>query len=189
MITGERVRLRPIGRGDLPVLRVWFDDPETMRFWGIPTPLVAEDQFVADLAGRFNQFDDAGYFMIELLDGTPIGRIEYERLDPQTRSAEVMILIGAAESRGQGYGTDAMVALLRYLFHQRNLHRVALSVIAGNDRAIRAYEKVGFVAEGRLRDDLFFDGAYHDQLVMSILREEFDARWPLDMPTERHVGA
>jgi RimJ/RimL family protein N-acetyltransferase len=178
MILGERVRLRPIRRSDLPILRSWFDDPETMRFWGQPMPIVVEDQFEADLAGRFRDFDEAGYFMVERLEGTPIGRIEFERLDPQARSAETMILIGAADARGQGYGSDAMVALLRYLFHQRNLHRVALSVIAWNERAVRSYEKVGFLVEGRLRDDLYFDGRYHDQIVMSILRHEFDARWP-----------
>jgi RimJ/RimL family protein N-acetyltransferase len=182
MITGEFVRLRSIRRDDLPVLSAWFDDPETMRLWGMPTPLSTEDQFEQDLAGRFGRFDDAGYFMVELMNGTPIGRIEYERLDPQARSAEAMILIGAPDSRGHGYGTDAMVALLRYLFHQRNLHRVALSVIAWNERAIRCYLKVGFVVEGRLRDDLFFDGAYHDQFLMSILRHEFDARWDAGIP-------
>src|SRR5262249_28107101 len=145
--------------------------------WGQPSPLVVEDQFETDLGGRFRRFDEAGYFMIERLDGTPIGRIEYERLDPVARSAEVMILIGAEEGRGRGYGSEARRALLRYPFRQRNLHRVALSVIAWNERAIRSYEKVGFVVEGRLRDDLYFDGRYHDQVVMSILRDEFDTRW------------
>jgi RimJ/RimL family protein N-acetyltransferase len=69
-----------------------------------------------------------------------------------------------------------MRALLGYLFFQRNLHRVWLTVLADNRRAIAAYEKVGFVAEGRLRDDAYFDGRYHDQLVMGILRDEFAAR-------------
>jgi RimJ/RimL family protein N-acetyltransferase len=178
VIVSEHLHLRPIRQDDLPVLRAWFDNPATMRFWGRPMPLATADQFEADLAGRFRRFDEAGYFLIELLDGTPIGRIEYERLDSRARSAEVMILIGEEEARGKGYGTEAMVTLLRYLFHQRNLHRVGLTVIAWNERAIRSYEKVGFVVEGRLRDDLYFDGQYHDQVVMSILRDEFDARWP-----------
>jgi RimJ/RimL family protein N-acetyltransferase len=180
MIAGQRLRLRPIRRDDLPILRTWFDDPETMRFWGHPSPLVIEDQFEDDLKGRYARFDDAGYFLIELLDGTPIGRIGYEQLDPQTRSAAVHILLGTQEVRGQGYGTEAMVTLLRYLFHQRNLHRVSLEVFAWNERAIRSYMKVGFVVEGRLRDDQFFDGQYHDSIPMSILRDEFDARWPVD---------
>ncbi len=177
MLLGHRVRLRPIGRDDLPLLRAWFADPEVMRHWAKPSPLVTEDAFAADLQGRFAQFADAGYFMIQLHNGPPIGRIEFERLDPQAASAEVVILIGDRAVWGQGYGTDAMVTLLRYLFHERSLHRVALTVIASNARAARSYEKAGFVVEGTLRDDLFFEGRYHDQTVMSILRPEFDARW------------
>ncbi len=177
MLLGQRVRLRPIGRDDLPLLRAWFADPVVMRHWGQPAPLVTEDRFAADLQGRFARFADAGYFMIQPHDAPPIGRIEFERLDPQTASAEVMILIGDRAAWGRGYGTDAMVTLLRYLFHERNLHRVALTVIAWNRRAVRSYEKAGFVVEGTLRDDLYFEGRYHDQTVMSILRPEFDARW------------
>lgn len=173
----QRVKLRPIGRDDLPLLRTWFADPVVMRHWGQPAPLVGDDLFAADLQGRFTRFADAGYFMIQPHDGPPIGRIEFERLDPQTASAEVMILIGDRDAWGQGFGTDAMLTLLRYLFHERNLHRVALTVIASNARAVRSYEKAGFVVEGTLRDDLYFEGRYHDQTAMSILRPEFDARW------------
>jgi RimJ/RimL family protein N-acetyltransferase len=182
MLVGTQVQLRPIRRDDLPRLRAWFDDPELMRHWARPAPLVVDDAFEPDLRGRFSRFDTAGYFMIEIPGGPTIGRIDFEQLNMQSRSAEVMVLIGDRASRGHGHGTDAMVTLLRYLFDQRNLHRVALMVLAWNAPAIRSYEKVGFVAEGTLRDDCFFDGRYHDQIAMSILRPEFDARWPLDPP-------
>jgi RimJ/RimL family protein N-acetyltransferase len=147
-----------------------------MRFWATPAAFLATAAFDADLRGRFSRFDDAGYFMIAI-DGNPIGRIDFEQLDEAMRSAEVMIVIGEPDERGKGYGADAMIALLRYLFHQRGLHRVALTVIAWNDRAIRSYEKIGFRAEGRYRDDLFFEGRFHDQIAMSMLRPEFEARW------------
>ncbi|MGH2532344.1 MAG: GNAT family N-acetyltransferase [Thermomicrobiales bacterium] len=144
---------------------------------GIGSPLETSDHFQGDLHGRFGRFDDAGYFLIVLADGTPVGRIEFERLSTRAWSAEVMILIGDALARGKGYGADALVALLRYLFHVRHLLRVSLSVLAGNERAIRSYDRVGFAMEGRLRDNLYFGGRYHDQLVMGILRTDFDARW------------
>jgi RimJ/RimL family protein N-acetyltransferase len=178
MLNERRVTLRPIRATDLPLLLQWLNDPQLMRHWAQPAPIVTEEQLARDLAGRFARFDTAGYFMIEREDGTPIGRIEFEQLDDRSRSAEVMILIGDAAARGKGYGTEAMVALLRYLFHQRNLHRVYLTVLAWNIAAQRSYAKVGFVVEGRLRDDLYFDGKFHDQFVMGILREEFDAKWP-----------
>ncbi len=182
------MRLRPFQERDLPLLRAWFDDPDVMRFWGMPSSPIVDQRFVEDLAGRFSRFEDAGYFAIDLIDGTTIGRVEFERLSSETRSAEVMILIGDQAAWGHGYGTDAMVALLRYLFHTRNLHRVSLTVLAWNSRAIRSYERAGFTVEGLLRDDLYFDGRYHDQIVMGVLRHEFDARWSTEENTARDTG-
>jgi RimJ/RimL family protein N-acetyltransferase len=180
VIEGRLVRLRPIRRADLPRLRSWHDAPGVARYWGQATPLVREDQFEEDLSGRFARFDECGYLAIVPLepeDAPLIGRVEWEALDRHNRSAEVMILIGDPAYWGHGFGTDTLVALLRYLFHAQGLHRVSLSVLSWNERAIRSYEKVGFVAEGVLRDDVYDDGRYHDQTVMGILRHEFDARW------------
>ncbi|HIC94568.1 MAG TPA: N-acetyltransferase, partial [Anaerolineae bacterium] len=64
--------------------------------------------------------------------------------------------------------------LLGFAFREMNLHRVYLSVHDYNERAIRCYEKCGFRHEGRLREALFRDGRYHDELMMGILREEFE---------------
>jgi RimJ/RimL family protein N-acetyltransferase len=178
VIAGEQVRLRPISQNDLVPLRRWAADPEIMRFWTKPQSIVTEDQFESDLRERFSRFDNAGYFVIEDQAGKAIGRIEFERLSMIERSAEVMILIGEADARGRGLGSDAMIALLGYLFQQRDLHRVYLTVLSDNQAAIRSYEKVGFTVEGVLREDVYFDGIGHDQLVMSMLRNDFELRWP-----------
>lgn len=179
MIEGTLTSLRPLRQEDLPIMRAWFDDPAVMTHWGVSQPLVSERQFAADLEERFVRFDAAGYLAIVPRDplGAPIiGRVEWEELDRTNRAAEVMILIGNRTFWSQGYGTDALVALLRYLFWTKNLHRVSLSVLSWNARAIRSYEKAGFVVEGRLRDDVYDAGRYHDQTLMSILRSEFAAR-------------
>jgi RimJ/RimL family protein N-acetyltransferase len=180
VIEGRLVRLRPFRRDDLPLLRAWHDSPEVMRYWGQASPLVLEDQFGADLTGRFSRFDESGYLAIvpiEPKDAQPIGRCEWEHLDRLNRSAEVMILIGEPAYWGHGFGTDALVTLLHYLFDVQRLHRVTLTVLSWNERAIRSYEKVGFAVEGVLREDVYDDGSYHDQTVMSILRDEFDEWW------------
>ncbi len=185
MIRGTNVRLRPIAQDDLDSLRRWMDDSEVMRYWAIPEPLVTEQSFEADLNGRFARFDSAGYFIIEDPTGSAIGRIEFERLSVLERSAEVMILIGEREAQGKGYGTDAMTALLGYLFHQRDLHRVWLTVLSDNAVAIKSYERAGFVNEGTLREDIFFNGKTHDQFIMSILRDEYDQKWLNPEATEK----
>ncbi|MGV9141846.1 MAG: GNAT family N-acetyltransferase, partial [Promethearchaeota archaeon] len=75
-----------------------------------------------------------------------------------------------------GFGTEASKLLVDYGFNTLNLHRIELDVFEFNKRAIKAYKKVGFIEEGRKRKSHFENGAYHDRIMMSILREE----WKLD---------
>jgi RimJ/RimL family protein N-acetyltransferase len=179
MIQGELVTLRPVAAGDLPAMRRWFDDPETMKYWGVPRPFVPERLFEEDLSGRFSRFDSEGYFMVLAPNGEPVGRIDFDSMDERNRSCELGILIGEHQARNKRYGSDAIITLLKYLFRDRNLHRASLTVLAWNERAIRAYRRVGFQEEGTLRDHRYADGRYVDELQMSILRREFDALDPL----------
>jgi RimJ/RimL family protein N-acetyltransferase len=85
----------------------------------------------------------------------------------------VGIVIGDKRYWSKGLGTEAMVAILRFAFATMNLRRIYLKVYAYNTRAIRSYEKAGFVREAMLRDDVYSEGSYHDTIVMGMLREEF----------------
>ena len=76
--------------------------------------------------------------------------------------------------RGHGYGTDATRLALRYAFLELNLNRVGLDVTTYNEAGIRAYSKVGFIHEGRLRALVYRDGVYYDALVMSMLRSDWE---------------
>jgi RimJ/RimL family protein N-acetyltransferase len=67
-----------------------------------------------------------------------------------------------------------MRVMLRYAFRELNLHRVTLTVFEYNPRAIRSYEKAGFVVEGRLRNWLNREGRRWDMIHMGILREEWE---------------
>jgi len=83
------------------------------------------------------------------------------------------IIIGDKSAWDQGFGTDAVRALLRHAFETLNLNRVALRVFETNLRAIQVYKKIGFIEEGRLRQDHFIDGQYVDVLLMGILCVEW----------------
>lgn len=84
--------------------------------------------------------------------------------------------IGEPEYRGKGYGSDALNVLQRYVFQELNLRRLGLIVFGFNERAIRAYEKVGFVREGCIRQAARRDGRRWDWYFMGILRSEWEAR-------------
>ncbi|MBV9170827.1 MAG: GNAT family N-acetyltransferase, partial [Chloroflexi bacterium] len=79
---------------------------------------------------------------------------------------------------GRGTGTIAIRILLRHPFDTLQLHRVDLRVLSFNVRALRCSEKCGVVREGVERESAFFDGAWVDDVVMSILEHEYRALAP-----------
>ena len=176
MIVGERVRLRPIEREDLPRFVEWFSDPEVRRYLSmvLPFSLAQEERWFEALLDRLEERTLVA-LTIETLDGVHIGNIGLHNIDWKDRHAELGIAIGEKEYWGRGYGTDAIHTILRVAFHDMNLHRVFLRVHADNARGIRCYQKVGFQMEGTLRESVFQQGAYHDMLVMGILTTEFQA--------------
>ena len=176
MILGERVRLRPIERDDLPRFVEWFGDSEVRRHLLVylPFSLAQEERWFENLLERLER-QESIVLAIETSRGVHIGNVGLHAIDWKNRNAELGIVIGEKAYWGQGYGTDAIRTLLGLAFGEMNLHRVFLRVDADNGRGIRCYEKVGFRREGTFREVVFKEGAYHDQYVMSILELEFGA--------------
>lgn len=180
MIFGERIRLRPIERDDLPRYLHWFQDPEVREGLSLILPFNLDQEtqwYERVIAGNPNEFIFAAD--AEHADGwIHIGSVGLHRVDWRNRSTELGIVIGDKAYWSRGYGSDMVRTVTRFAFDTLNLHRVWLRVFDYNKRAIRAYEKAGFTHEGRFRQDLYKFGHYHDTLIMSVLRPEFEAAHP-----------
>ena len=172
MIYGQKTRLRRIEREDIPTFVRWFNAPEVREFLIMNRPIskAEEEQWFERQLGKENQ----EIFAIETADGVHIGNIGLHDISWVHRHAELGIVIGEKEYWGQGYGSDAIRTLLRFAFQEMNLHRVYLRVYEDNARGIRAYEKCGFQHEGRMREAIFRQGRYYDELRMGILCHEFE---------------
>jgi diamine N-acetyltransferase len=175
MIYGDRIRLRAPTHTDLPKFVEWLNDPEVRAGLLMHLPLSLEDEetwFDNMIKSPAAQHP----MVIEARRGDDwimIGNCGFHFIDWRVRSAEVGIFIGDKSFWNQGYGTDVMRLLLRHGFKTLNLNRIALEVFETNPRAIRAYEKAGFIHEGRRRQDMFKEGRYIDVLMMSVLRSEW----------------
>ena len=99
----------------------------------------------------------------------PLGSVYIRDIDRKHRKAEYGIFIGVESARGRGIGTAAAELMLEYGFREEGLHRVYLRALADNARAIRSYEKAGFVREGLLREDVCIDGEFRDIVWMAAL--------------------
>lgn len=175
MIYGENIRLRAAERDDLPRFVDWLNDPEVIAglIISLPMSMAQEEEWFKGVLQR-PQAEQP--MVIEARQGEgwkAIGNCGFHNIDWRSRAAEVGIFIGEKKLWNQGLGTEVMRLLLRHGFETLNLNRVALEVYASNPRAIRAYEKAGFVLEGRKRQAIFKNGAYQDVLVMSVLREDW----------------
>lgn len=175
MIIGKRIRLRAPERSDLPRFVEWLNDPEVRQ--GLahfrPFSMVEEERWFENMLERPGEEHP---MVIEIRDSNewrPIGNCSFMNIDWRNRLAEVGIFIGDKNHWNQGYGSEAMDMLLQHGFETLNLNRIYLRVFETNRRAIRSYEKTGFVHEGKLRQAEYQDGIYIDVLLMSVLREEW----------------
>ena len=81
----------------------------------------------------------------------------------------------AVSNPGQGHGKILLADLVDRIFTKTDAYRIWLGVFPDNARARRAYEAVGFKAEGLARGSAFFGGVYRDELVMALVRPEWPA--------------
>jgi RimJ/RimL family protein N-acetyltransferase len=184
MLEGKLVRLRPVDPGDLDADFRWMNDGEVTRYISLRYPMsrAQEAQWLADRPA--NDFAHGVMFAIETKDGVHIGNLGLHDPHPEHRSATLGIVIGEKDYWSNGYGTDAIVTLLRFGFGQMNLHRVTLHVFDFNERAVACYKKCGFQLEGTLRENYYGEGRYSDVIVMGALRDEFDALHGIAMERE-----
>ena len=175
MIEGELVRLRAVEPEDAENAFRWMNDREVARNLTAryPFSLESEREWVKG-AGKPLDFANAR-FAVETKDGVHIGHCGLHNASAENRRAELGIMIGEKEYWGRGFGTDTMLTLLRFAFEQMNLHKVTLGVFEFNERGRVMYTKLGFVEEGRFREDLFQAGRYWDLIRLSILRREYEA--------------
>lgn len=175
MLYGNGLRLRAIEKDDLPRFVRWLNDPEVRENLLIFAPMSLDEE-EEWYSGILKRPKEERPLVIEIETGgewLPIGNISLMRIEWHARHAEVGLFIGEKQYWNRGYGSQALRLMLGYAFDFLNLNKVYLNVYETNLRGIRAYQKVGFVEEGRLRQEVYKNGRYLDVLVMSILRSEW----------------
>lgn len=159
------VVVRPGLPDEAEVLRQILAEPSVARWWGAPEPT---GELIAELSGEA----DTVVLVVEA-DGVIAGGIQYwEEDDPRYRHAGIDIYL-SGRCQGRGVGVAAIRLLARYLFEQRQHHRLTIDPAAANTRAIRCYAKAGFRPVGVLRQyEAGADGTFHDGLLMDLLADE-----------------
>jgi RimJ/RimL family protein N-acetyltransferase len=176
-IKGQRVTLRVLEDADAEIFTKKVNEGlTTQHLWTGSIPMRT-----ADYKARWDSERKAGdvLFAIEAiglddrLGSRFIGTCGLHSHRDIYKSWEARFLIFDAEAVGKGLGGEVTRLLTEYGFRRLNAHRIWLGVSEYNKRALKCYLSAGYVFEGRLRDDIFYEGRYHAVIRMSVLEDEW----------------
>ncbi|MBU6122878.1 GNAT family N-acetyltransferase [Hymenobacter siberiensis] len=169
------IHLRELTRDDLPKLNEWRNDPEIIQFLGANFhfigPAVDAQWFDAYLVNRSTAVRLA--IVVSELN-LFVGLINLTAIHAINRSAEFSIMLGNKDFWSKGVGQKATNLMLRHGFNDLNLHRIHLTVLSANIRAIKLYKNLGFREEGTQIDAIFKEGAFCNLINMALLKNEFN---------------
>lgn len=166
---GQLVRLRPPTAADAPFASTFANDEELRGWLSFYRPTGESEEL--DWLRSLRDEGDLVWLMEDAQSLQPFGFLSLV-VSHVPRVAELGLGILGTHRRGQGVGREAIGLAFDHAFHTLRLQRVFLNVFADNP-AVRLYESLGMKREGTLRRHAFKRGAYRDQLVMGILREEW----------------
>ena len=161
MTSTVRLKLRRATAADIPFIMT----TERLEGYGELVGRWEADRHLAAL-------DDGRHaYFIAMSEGVPAG---FAILRDWASAERVTLVKRVAIARpGQGFGTAMMRALVAEVFGATDAYRLWIGVFPDNLRARRAYEAVGFQAEGVARGSAFFHGEHRDELILAILRPEW----------------
>ncbi len=159
-LVGTKVYLRPLEEADAAECHAWLNDPDvrrTLAVRAVPHTEASSRAWIRALDPRRDQV-----FAIVTREGELyVGNCGLHEIDPVDRHARLGIV-----------STEAVALLCRHAFDGLNLHKVCLSCYATNERGLRLYARAGFTPEGRLREQVFLDQRWVDEIVLGLVRDE-----------------
>jgi RimJ/RimL family protein N-acetyltransferase len=174
----ERLILREFQDDDWPAILAYQRDPLYLRYshWSDRAPAAARAFVQGFIAQQREQPRTRFQLAIVLRSAEQlIGNCGIRMESPEAHEAELGYEL-AAEHWGRGYATEAARVMLGFAFSELRLHRISSWCIADNIASVRVLEKLGFHAEGRLREKEHFKGRRWDTLLFGMLEDEWRAR-------------
>jgi RimJ/RimL family protein N-acetyltransferase len=162
------ITLRAMERADAAAQHRWLNDPDVLAHLGTRYP-VAESAIAARI-GEPMTFANPR-FTVEH-DGAPVGWVALRDVTPESRHAELDLVIGEKALWGNGLGTETALAAVAFAFGKIGLHRVQAWVRADHVAGLRVAAKAGFTNEGVSRHRVFRHGAWHDCVLVGLLADD-----------------
>ena len=175
MIKNQRITLRHVAESDLPTLTKVAGDFVVRGEFNpsrITSPQTIRKRFQDD---GFSS-DDFEQLLICNESEDVIGDVVHFQAKRYSTAREIGWIIYDPENRDRGYATEAVTALIDYLFKSFPINRIECSAAIQNQASVRLAEKCGLIREGISRGLVFVGGVYLDDVVLSILRSDWEQK-------------
>jgi ribosomal-protein-alanine N-acetyltransferase len=177
VLMGRRLLLREPTRADGERLFACASDPEVTRFLAFDPPrsLVDTLEFIERIEAWRRQDREYTFLVASLATDEPLGMMSLRHLDPRLGTAEIGTWL-TQSAWGTGMNAEAKALLLDYAFGPLGLHRVEARIAVEHGRSRRAFEKLGAVSEGTLRESFRKGDEVRDQVLYAIPAPDWRAR-------------
>jgi RimJ/RimL family protein N-acetyltransferase len=146
----------------------WKTDPELARLDACPPLDMSFNEYLYIYINELQMSPIVKHeFSIATLNGEHIGNCAYYNINRFKGEAEVGIMLGNRKYWNQGYGKEAMIMLMDYIFNKHNFKRLYLKTLDSNTRAQHCFLKCGFTPCGTKKQD------GHNFVVMELSREKW----------------
>jgi len=164
------LQIRKFSEDDIPYKVKWINDHGNNSYLSYDLPL-REDQTLLWYRAIVDRTDRADYTIT--CDDEPVGLIGLLNIDDKNKKAEYYIVLGGASHKGKGVADIAISLLMEESFGKYGLSKVYAYVEIGNKSAQRMCERMGFIKEGLLREDISKEGKRIDRFVYGLLVQEW----------------
>lgn len=174
-IETARLRLRQFTAAELPTLLAYRNDPVVAKYQSWESMTEAEGRaFIREMIHALPGVPGPGFQFAIILkeDALHIGDCFFKLADDDVRQAEIGYTL-ARSYWGQGFASEAVRALLDYSFLQLKLHRVIAITDSQNTPSFTLLERLGMRREGHFHQNIWFKGAWGDEYLYAMLREEW----------------
>jgi RimJ/RimL family protein N-acetyltransferase len=185
-ISTERLVLRPLDDADIKALTEMMNDELVAAWTSVPAPYTEEHArswIMKDAPALRTVGEGLVLAVAEFLTQRLVGMVHLHHTDWRVRSGELAYTI-APWARGEGYASEASLALARWLFQDQKFERLELRTAADNTAAQQVAQKIGCISEGVLRgawiartrtEDGGWTDLRTDLIVWSLLPEDLEA--------------
>lgn len=184
-LDGTRVRLRAVRDDDIDGLFAVFSDARVMRWWSRP-PMTGREEaaaYAAEMRNGFRRREVLPWVLADASDDACIGTTTLYALSAKHLKAEIGYALHPAHW-GRGCARDAVSTALSYAFGVLGFNRIGADIAPGNDASMGLLTRLGFRAEGHLRESFCTQRELQDSLIYGLLASEWEVHPAKPSPSD-----